>query len=101
MGVKVGDFAIGSQVKLANGIDPVEERKAQKLAQQLLSENSFEAKSRELHANKADRWTLAYPEGILKPLNRMFSCTLATFLYARLNLWNCLKFLGVLKNAEL
>lgn len=52
--------------QVANGIDPVEERKAQKLAQQLSSENSFEAISREWHANKADRWTLAYREEILK-----------------------------------
>jgi len=29
--------------QVANGIDPVEERKAQKLAQQLSTENSFEA----------------------------------------------------------
>lgn len=52
--------------QVANGIDPVEERKAQKLAQQLSSENSFEAISREWHANKADRWTLAYREEIIK-----------------------------------
>lgn len=52
--------------QVANGIDPVEERKAQKLAQQLSSENSFEAISLEWHANKADRWTLAYREEILK-----------------------------------
>lgn len=52
--------------QVANVIDPVEERKAQKLAQQLSSENSFEAISREWHANKADRWTLAYREEILK-----------------------------------
>lgn len=52
--------------QVANGVDPVEERKAEKLAQQLSSENSFEAISREWHANKADRWTRAYREEILK-----------------------------------
>lgn len=46
--------------QVANGIYPVEERKARKLAQQLSTENSFEAISREWHANKADRWTVAY-----------------------------------------
>ncbi|MFV9232435.1 MULTISPECIES: tyrosine-type recombinase/integrase [Citrobacter freundii complex] len=52
--------------QVANGIDPVEERKAQKLAQQLSTENSFEAICREWHSNKADRWTLAYREEIIK-----------------------------------
>lgn len=52
--------------QVANGIDPVEERKAQKLAQQLSTENSFEAICREWHSNKADRWTVAYREEIIK-----------------------------------
>ena len=52
--------------QVANGIDPVEERKAQKLAQQLSTENSFEAICREWHTNKADRWTVAYREEIIK-----------------------------------
>ncbi|MDP1265441.1 Arm DNA-binding domain-containing protein, partial [Klebsiella pneumoniae] len=38
--------------QVANGIDPVEERKAQKLALQLSTENTFEAIIREWHANK-------------------------------------------------
>lgn len=46
--------------------DPVKERKAQKLAQQFSMENSFEAISREWHKNKADRWTVAYREEIIK-----------------------------------
>jgi len=41
--------------QVGNGIELVEERKAQKLAQQLSKENSFEAISREWHAKKADR----------------------------------------------
>ncbi|EOF6237816.1 tyrosine-type recombinase/integrase [Salmonella enterica] len=52
--------------QVANGIDPVEERKAQKLAQKLSTENSFELVSREWHAAKADRWTIAYREEIIK-----------------------------------
>lgn len=52
--------------QVANGIDPVEERKAQKLAQQLSTENLFEAICREWHTNKADRWTVAYREEIIK-----------------------------------
>ncbi|MEI9688543.1 tyrosine-type recombinase/integrase [Kosakonia cowanii] len=52
--------------QVANGVDPVEERKAQKLSQKLSTENSFEAVSREWHATKADRWTVAYREEIIK-----------------------------------
>lgn len=52
--------------QVANGIDPVEERKAQKLAQKLSTENSFESVSREWHAAKANRWTIAYREEIIK-----------------------------------
>lgn len=52
--------------QVANGIDPIEERKAQKLALKISTENSFEAISREWHTNKADRWTVAYREEIIK-----------------------------------
>ncbi|UYP73496.1 tyrosine-type recombinase/integrase [Pantoea dispersa] len=52
--------------QVANDIDPVVERKAQKLAKQLSAENSFEAISREWHTNKADRWTVAYRDEIIK-----------------------------------
>lgn len=52
--------------QVANGIDPVAEKKAQKLAQKLSVENSFEAISREWHTHKADRWTLAYREEIMR-----------------------------------
>lgn len=44
----------------------MEGRKAQKLARQLSTENSFEAICREWHTNKADRWTVAYREEIIK-----------------------------------
>lgn len=43
-----------------------DERKAPKLSQKFSTENSFEAVSREWHATKADRWTLAYREEIIK-----------------------------------
>lgn len=52
--------------QVATGIDPVEERKAQKMAQQFSTENSSEAISRKWHKNKADRWTVAYREEIIK-----------------------------------
>ncbi|KTS32087.1 tyrosine-type recombinase/integrase [Pantoea dispersa] len=52
--------------QVANGIDPVEERKAQKLVLKIATENTFEAISREWHTNKADRWTVAYREEIIK-----------------------------------
>lgn len=51
--------------QVASGIDPLEERKAQKLAQQISIESSFEAICREWHANKADGWTVAYREEII------------------------------------
>ncbi|SUB68889.1 Putative prophage CPS-53 integrase [Pluralibacter gergoviae] len=52
--------------QVANGIDLVGERKAQKLVQQFSTENSFEAIGREWYANKADRWTVAYRDKINK-----------------------------------
>lgn len=52
--------------QVANNTDPVEGHRAQKMAQQFSSENSFEAISREWHKNKADRWTVAYREEIIK-----------------------------------
>ena len=52
--------------QVANGIDPVEERKALRLAQKLSTENSFEAICREWYTNKADRWTVAYREEIIR-----------------------------------
>lgn len=36
------------------------------MAQQFSSENSFESISREWHKNKAERWTVAYREEIIK-----------------------------------
>ncbi len=56
--------------QVANVIDPVEERKAQKLAQQLSAENSFEAICREWHANKADRWSCLRYCGELRSVER-------------------------------
>ena len=52
--------------QVANGVDPVEKRKEQKIAQKLSTENSFESVSREWHATKADHWTVAYREEIIK-----------------------------------
>jgi len=50
----------------ANGIDPVKVRKTQKLALKISTENTFESISREWHTNKAERWTVAYREKIIK-----------------------------------
>ena len=52
--------------QVANGIDPVAEKKAQKLAQKLSVENSFEVISHEWHTHKVERWTLAYREEIMR-----------------------------------
>ncbi|CFQ35568.1 tyrosine-type recombinase/integrase [Yersinia bercovieri] len=50
---------------LASGTDPGETKKAEKLAQKIAMENSFESMAREWHKNKADRWSLRYREEII------------------------------------
>lgn len=50
---------------LAAGDDPGETKKAEKLAQKLNSENTFEAVAREWHQAKADRWSLRYRDEII------------------------------------
>lgn len=50
---------------LAAGGDPGEVKKADKLAQKLCTENTFEAIAREWHKQKADRWSLRYRNEII------------------------------------
>jgi len=50
---------------LADGGDPGEVKKAEKLAQKLSIENTFEAIAREWHKSKADRWSLRYRDEII------------------------------------
>lgn len=50
---------------LAAGGDPSEVKKADKLAQKLSTENTFEAIAREWHKQKADRWSLRYRDEII------------------------------------
>lgn len=50
---------------LAAGGDPGEVKKADKLAQKLSIENTFEAIAREWHRQKADRWSLRYRDEII------------------------------------
>ncbi|WP_367376696.1 tyrosine-type recombinase/integrase [Hafnia alvei] len=50
---------------LAAGGDPGEVKKADKLAQKLSTENTFEAIAREWHRQKADRWSLRYRNEII------------------------------------
>ncbi|MCI2402630.1 tyrosine-type recombinase/integrase [Serratia sp. PGPR-27] len=50
---------------LAAGGDPGEVKKADKLAQKLSTENTFEAITREWHKQKADRWSLRYRDEII------------------------------------
>lgn len=50
---------------LAAGGDPGEVKKADKLAQRLSTENTFEAIAREWHKQKADRWSLRYRDEII------------------------------------
>ncbi|HAG4414381.1 TPA: tyrosine-type recombinase/integrase [Salmonella enterica] len=50
---------------LAAGGDPGEVKKAEKLAQKLSTENTFEAIAREWHKQKADRWSPRYRDEII------------------------------------
>lgn len=50
---------------LAAGNDPSEVKKAEKIAQKLGFENTFEAIAREWHQVRADRWSLRYREEII------------------------------------
>lgn len=50
---------------LAAGNDPGEIKKAEKIAQKLSFENTFEAIAREWHQHKADRWSLRYRDEII------------------------------------
>lgn len=50
---------------LAAGYDPGEVKKAEKIAQKLGFENTFEAIAREWHQVRADRWSLRYREEII------------------------------------
>ena len=50
---------------LAAGGDPGEAKKAEKLAQKLNAENTFEVIAREWHQSKADRWSLRYRAEII------------------------------------
>ncbi len=50
---------------LSTGSDPGEVKKAEKMAQRLSFENTFEAIAREWHQHKADRWSLRYRDEII------------------------------------
>lgn len=50
---------------LANGGDPCETKKGEKIAQQMSLKNTFEVVAREWHQTKADRWSLHYRDEII------------------------------------
>lgn len=50
---------------LSSGSDPGEVKKAEKIAQKLNFENTFEAIAREWHQHKADRWSPRYRDEII------------------------------------
>lgn len=66
--------------QVANGIDPVEEKKARKLAQQLSTENSFEANVENGTPTKltAGQWPIE--KRSLRHLSRMYSRSLVNAL---------------------
>lgn len=51
--------------KLAGGSDPSELKKAEKQAQKIAIENTFEAIAREWHKSKSDRWSIRYRDEII------------------------------------
>jgi len=53
------------------GSDPGQLKKAEKIAQKLNFENTFEAIFREWHQLRADRWSLRYRDEIINPLKRI------------------------------
>lgn len=55
---------------LAAGNDPGEVKKAEKIAQKLGFENTFEAIAREWHQVRADRWSLRYREEIINTFEK-------------------------------
>ena len=71
--------------QVANGIDPVEERKAQKLAQQISTENSFEAICRDGTPTKltAGQWPIAKKS--LRHSSKMSSRSLVNVLSVKSN----------------
>jgi len=52
------------------GSDPGQLKKAEKIAQKLNYENTFEAIFREWHQLRADRWSLRYRDEIINPFEK-------------------------------
>ena len=71
--------------QVANGIDPLEERKAQKMAQQFSSENSFKLSAvNDIKIKLATGLSFIVRKS-LKPLSKMFSRSLVNALLAKLS----------------
>lgn len=73
---------------LAAGSAPAEVKKAEKLAQKLNIENTFEAVAREWHHSKADRWSLRYRDEIIDTFEKDIFPTLVSALLLKANQWN-------------
>ncbi len=55
---------------LANGINPSEARKADKIALQFAHENSFESVAREWHSSKKATWSEGYAKEVLNCMEK-------------------------------
>lgn len=73
---------------LAAGSDPAEVKKAEKIAQKLNIDNTFEAVAREWHHSKADRWSLRYRDEIIDTFEKDIFPTLVSALLLKANQWN-------------
>lgn len=54
--------------QLADGLDPAQERKLEKLQRNINSENNFESIAREWHAKQTERWTERHAHYVLRRL---------------------------------
>jgi len=85
---KARDRREAAKKTLAAGSDPAEVKKAEKIAQKLNIENTFEAVAREWNHSKADRWSLRYRDEIMVTFEKDIFPTLVSALLLKSNPWN-------------
>ncbi len=59
-----------AKAMLANGINPSDARRAEKLSLQFSTENTFEAVAREWHASKLSTWSEGYAKEVIRYLEK-------------------------------
>ena len=74
---------------VAEGKNPSEVRKEQKIALQTESENAFEKIATEWHQMKSAKWSAGYESDIMEAFKTTFSLMLEQGKWERLNRWSC------------